>query len=129
MHSTRMLAACVSFERQHARHVSEADAEAVWQLLHTDAKAAGIMPADNAQAVMTDWLCGGEEFAPVCAVVGGVAANNVVKAVSHSGAPLHNCFYFSLFDGRGVVEQHPAEAVANGHKAKVVIETIDLDDD
>ncbi|GLC36363.1 hypothetical protein PLESTB_000769800 [Pleodorina starrii] len=46
------------------------------------------------------------ELAPVCAVVGGVVANNVLRAVSHVGPPLRNLFCYSLLvrDGLGMEE-------------------------
>ncbi len=45
-------------------------------------------------------------LAPVCALVGGVAANAVLRAVSRVGAPLCNLFLYSLLarDGLGVEE-------------------------
>ncbi|KAG2490524.1 hypothetical protein HYH03_011145 [Edaphochlamys debaryana] len=46
------------------------------------------------------------ELAPVCAVVGGVVANNVLRGISRVGAPLRNLFFYSLAarDGLGVEE-------------------------
>jgi len=52
------------------------------------------------------------EYAPAAAVVGAVAANAALRAVSRSGAPLRNVFFFSCADGRGLVEDQPA--LANG---------------
>ncbi|GIL50532.1 hypothetical protein Vafri_6693 [Volvox africanus] len=46
------------------------------------------------------------ELAPVCAVVGGAVANNVLRAVSHCNPPLRNFFCYSYLarDGLGVEE-------------------------
>ncbi|KAG2426140.1 hypothetical protein HYH02_014855 [Chlamydomonas schloesseri] len=46
------------------------------------------------------------ELAPVCAVVGGVVANNVLRALSAVNAPLRNFFFYSYLvrDGLGVEE-------------------------
>ncbi|EFJ44580.1 hypothetical protein VOLCADRAFT_95199 [Volvox carteri f. nagariensis] len=46
------------------------------------------------------------ELAPVCAVVGGVMANNLLRAVSQVNPPLRNLFFYSFFvrDGLGVEE-------------------------
>ncbi|GFT63246.1 SUMO-activating enzyme subunit 1 [Nephila pilipes] len=44
------------------------------------------------------------ELSPVCAVIGGVLANEIIKGISHKGDPIHN---FLLFDGEtctGAVE-------------------------
>lgn len=38
------------------------------------------------------------------AVLGGVLANEVLKAVSCRGEPMNNFFFYSLLDGSGVVE-------------------------
>jgi hypothetical protein len=72
---------------------------------------------DILQQLLTSYANGDAEFAPVCAVVGGVMANNVIKAVSHSGAPVKNLFYYSLFDGRGLVEDMPQEEHAKQQAA------------
>ena len=49
-------------------------------------------------------LPAGEELAPVSAIVGGVAANHIVRALSRVNAPIKNMLLFSLHDGAGVVE-------------------------
>ena len=84
--------------------------------------------ASCAMAPAAPWAL--RELAPVCAVGGGVVANNVIRALSHSGAPLHNLFFYCLLDGRGVVELRPREAAgpANGAPdCKAPIDTIDID--
>jgi hypothetical protein len=50
------------------------------------------------------------EYAPAAATVGAVAANAALRAVSRSGAPLRNTFFYSCADGRGLVEDQPALA-------------------
>uniref|UniRef100_A0A8D0B4R7 SUMO-activating enzyme subunit 1 n=1 Tax=Salvator merianae TaxID=96440 RepID=A0A8D0B4R7_SALMN len=44
------------------------------------------------------------EMAPVCAVVGGVLSQEVVKALSQRDPPLNNFFFFDGMKGNGVVE-------------------------
>ena len=46
------------------------------------------------------------ELAPVCAVVGGVVANNVLRALSAANPPLRNFFFYSYLvrDGLGLEE-------------------------
>lgn len=34
------------------------------------------------------------ELAPVCAIVGGVVASEVIKVISGKGAPINNAFFF-----------------------------------
>ena len=38
------------------------------------------------------------EMAPVCAVVGGVVASEVIKIISGKGAPINNAFFFDALD-------------------------------
>uniref|UniRef100_A0A6J0T687 SUMO-activating enzyme subunit 1 n=1 Tax=Pogona vitticeps TaxID=103695 RepID=A0A6J0T687_9SAUR len=44
------------------------------------------------------------EMAPVCAVVGGVLSQEVVKALSQRDSPLNNFFFFNGMKGSGIVE-------------------------
>ena len=44
------------------------------------------------------------ELSPVCAVVGGVLAQEVIKAVSQKDKPLNNFFLFDGYNSEGVVE-------------------------
>ncbi|KAK3043234.1 hypothetical protein RJ639_002477 [Escallonia herrerae] len=44
------------------------------------------------------------EFPPVCAVVGGILGQEVIKALSGKGDPLKNFFFYDAVDGKGVVE-------------------------
>lgn len=44
------------------------------------------------------------ELTPVAAIVGGVAAQEIVKAVSAKGAVLLNCFYYDGTTGTGDIE-------------------------
>ncbi|KAM7004039.1 SUMO-activating enzyme subunit 1 [Passerculus sandwichensis] len=45
------------------------------------------------------------EMAPVCAVLGGVLGQEVVKALSHRDPPHNNFFFFDGVRGQGVVER------------------------
>lgn len=44
------------------------------------------------------------QLSPVCAIVGGVLAQDIIKAVSQKDLPHNNFFFFSTLDGAGVVE-------------------------
>jgi hypothetical protein len=104
-------AACAELEAAHSRPVAPADAEAVQGIIQQRAAGSGVSTTSVAAQMVPSYLSP-SEFAPVCAVTGGVIANNVVRAVSKSGAPLSNFFYYSLMDGKGVVEQVPPPAAA-----------------
>ena len=49
------------------------------------------------------YLEGSGEFAPVCSVMGGMLANELVKIVSLKGDPVQNFFFYDIFDGKGVL--------------------------
>ncbi|XP_005991664.1 SUMO-activating enzyme subunit 1 isoform X2 [Latimeria chalumnae] len=49
------------------------------------------------------------EMAPVCAVVGGVLGQEIVKALSHRDSPHNNLFFFDGIKGNGIVDCHGAE--------------------
>nr|XP_028597605.1 SUMO-activating enzyme subunit 1 [Podarcis muralis] len=59
--------------------------------------AADLLPDDFASSCCS-------EVAPVCAVVGGVLGQEVVKALSQRDAPLNNFFFFDGMRGNGMVE-------------------------
>lgn len=44
------------------------------------------------------------QLSPVCAIVGGVLAQEIIKAVSQKDPPHNNFFFFNTQDGAGVVE-------------------------
>ncbi|GMP34170.1 hypothetical protein CsSME_00007154 [Camellia sinensis var. sinensis] len=44
------------------------------------------------------------EFPPVCAVIGGILGQEVIKAISGKGDPLKNFFFFDAMDGKGIIE-------------------------
>ncbi|GAV90346.1 ThiF domain-containing protein, partial [Cephalotus follicularis] len=49
-------------------------------------------------------LVGAKEFPPVCAIIGGILGQEVIKAISGKGDPLKNFFFFDAMDGKGTVE-------------------------
>ncbi|XP_053123332.1 SUMO-activating enzyme subunit 1 isoform X2 [Hemicordylus capensis] len=79
---------------------SAEDTEALLQMraevLDTLGVGADLLPADFASCF--------SEMAPVCAVVGGVLGQEVVKALSQRDPPLNNFFFFDGMKGNGVVE-------------------------
>lgn len=111
------------------RTLTTDDLSTVQQQLHSTA---GSHPAaDTAEQLLSSTITATAEFAPVCAVLGGVIANNIVMAVSASGSPLNNLFYYTLFDGKGVVETQPTAAAAEVKAAakpqQEPVEQVELD--
>ncbi|KAG8379447.1 hypothetical protein BUALT_Bualt07G0089500 [Buddleja alternifolia] len=55
-------------------------------------------------ALLERLLEGTREFPPVCAIVGGILGQEVIKAISGKGDPLKNFFFFDATDGKGIIE-------------------------
>ncbi|KAH6797167.1 SUMO activating enzyme 1B [Perilla frutescens var. hirtella] len=49
-------------------------------------------------------LEGRSEFPPVCAIIGGILGQEVIKAISGKGDPMKNFFFFNAMDGKGTIE-------------------------
>ncbi|KAK1305491.1 SUMO-activating enzyme subunit 1B-1 [Acorus calamus] len=47
---------------------------------------------------------GQREFPPVCAVIGGILGQEVIKAISGKGDPIKNFFFYDAADGKGIIE-------------------------
>lgn len=45
------------------------------------------------------------ELSPVCAVVGGILGQEIIKAVSHKDKPHNNFFFYNGVEGSGLVDQ------------------------
>ncbi|KAE8777402.1 SUMO-activating enzyme subunit 1A [Hordeum vulgare] len=50
---------------------------------------------------------GKKEHPPVCAILGGILGQEVIKSISCKGNPIKNFFYFDAADGKGVMEDIP----------------------
>ncbi|XP_047072005.1 SUMO-activating enzyme subunit 1A-like isoform X2 [Lolium rigidum] len=50
---------------------------------------------------------GKKEHPPVCAILGGILGQEVIKSISCKGDPVKNFFYFDAADGKGVMEDIP----------------------
>ena len=114
-------AVCADFEKQTGRFPGSGDLDFLRQqarILATgvqadaqlDAKAGTPLPRNLVREdVMPDqaleeYVLGSAELPPVNAVLGGVLANEMLKAVSHKGEPINNMFLFSLADNVGLIE-------------------------
>jgi len=49
------------------------------------------------------------ELSPVCAIVGGIVAQEIIKAVSHKDQPLNNYFFYSGLEYSGLVAKLPPD--------------------
>eukprot|EP00250_Pteridium_aquilinum_P005709 c15763_g1_i1 orf=88-1104(+) len=52
------------------------------------------------------------EHPPVCAIVGGILGQELLKAISGKGEPLKNFFFFDPSDGKGIIEEIPRSSCA-----------------
>ncbi|KAK9835508.1 hypothetical protein WJX74_002008 [Apatococcus lobatus] len=99
-----ILRVCFELEQRHKRCLRAADAAEAKQLAHELIAREGASGELFSEPLLDEFLCGNQGLAAVNAVLGGVLANEILKAVSHRGEPLNNFMYFCLLDGAGVVE-------------------------
>ncbi len=80
--------------------LAEAVVARAGQLLSAGGHASSSVPA-LPSVVSTLVSSRGYDLAPVCAVMGGVLAGEVVKVISGKDEPIHNLFVFEGMSGRG----------------------------
>ncbi len=97
-------AVCYELEHKHKRCLDTRDAAEAKQLAQEIGAQAGAKQELFSEALLDEFLTGKSGLAAVNAVLGGVLANEILKAVSHRGEPLNNFMFFCLVDGAGVVE-------------------------
>lgn len=121
--ATAAAAALAAAEDELGRPLTAADAavaEAHLQRLTAAATPAPPAWAEAAARQLPGWVAAGasgDEFAPVAAVTGGVVANDVIRAVSHSDAPTNNVFLYGVA-GRSLVHVLPPPGVSSSAAAK-----------
>lgn len=99
-------AVAAAFEQQHRRFPGPDDAGALLRLKGEACGAAGVDPAALPDEQVAAYAAGEQDMPAINAVVGGVLANEVLKAAGGRDAPLNNFFLFSLAEGgQGVVER------------------------
>jgi ubiquitin-like 1-activating enzyme E1 A len=49
------------------------------------------------------------EVSPVCAIVGGILAQELIKVVTGKDEPINNFFFYNGMDGGGFVELIPSK--------------------
>lgn len=74
--------------------------------LTTEAEAVGgVAAGDAAEAALELAGCGSGDMAAVHAIMGGVLANELLKAVSRKGEPANNLFLYDVGSGIGKVHR------------------------
>eukprot|EP00891_Asterochloris_glomerata_P009482 jgi/Astpho2/9482/Aster-x1580 len=102
-----ILQACKKVEEQTGSKLQPADLPKLQQQLstlqaaHKTTAKFKILPA-----LVQEFAEGTYEMPAVNAVLGGVLANEMLKAVSSKGTPVLNFFLYSLTDAQGVIQHH-----------------------
>lgn len=91
------------FEVEQNRRVNEEDYEKLRQLRDRLCSDEGPVKAQLCDEMVEDYLATSQEFAPINAIVGGVLAQEALKAISGKGEPLNNFFFYELDTGEGRV--------------------------
>eukprot|EP00898_Chlorokybus_atmophyticus_P005571 jgi/Chlat1/6014/Chrsp4S06316 len=97
------------FEEQNNRRpgqVQSSDLPAVLELRKSVCAEQAVEQARCPDFLLEELVAAGpREMPAVCAIVGGVFGQDVLRTVSGSGAPINNFFFFSVEDGAGLVER------------------------
>ena len=108
-------AVCATKEGEVGDFLASQDSADILAFGYNLAKTQGALPKVIDIETLQDYLEGTEEMAPVNSIVGGVLANEVLKAVSGRGEPYDNLFLYSMADGGGFIERlaPPVKIVAS----------------
>ncbi|RWR80003.1 SUMO-activating enzyme subunit 1B-1-like protein [Cinnamomum micranthum f. kanehirae] len=96
-----------SFEQAEGRNPGEtslADLPTVLVLRKELCEAQSFNESQIPVGLLERLLAGTREYPPVCAILGGILGQEVIKAISGKGDPLKNFFLFDVVDGKGVIE-------------------------
>ncbi|QCD85003.1 ubiquitin-like 1-activating enzyme E1 A [Vigna unguiculata] len=91
-------------EGRSAGEVSIADLSAVLKLKKDLCTAQSLNESHVPDTLLERLVTNATEFPPVCALIGGILGQEVIKAISGKGDPLKNFFFFDVFDGKGIIE-------------------------
>ncbi|KAJ9524696.1 hypothetical protein QJQ45_024315 [Haematococcus lacustris] len=97
-----------AFEAQEGRAVRAGDEAALKATAAALEAGEGAAPGSISTSLLESWVLDAGlalAAAPAAAVAGGVLANSIIRSISRVGTPLDNFFFFSLHDGKGMVER------------------------
>ncbi|KAM7254229.1 hypothetical protein ACFE04_028529 [Oxalis oulophora] len=95
------------FEEAEGRKPGElsiSDLPGVLKLSNEVCKANSVSESHIPEALLERLVTGTAEFPPVCAIVGGILGQEVIKVISGKGDPVKNFFFFNATDGKGIIE-------------------------
>lgn len=108
LHAMHPPSAAVSlFEREAGRLAGAGDLPALLAAKARLLAEQGLPASAVDDRALESYAADSEGMPAISAVVGGVLANEVLKAVSRKGDPLQNFFLYSLADGAGAVARMP----------------------
>ncbi|KAF8399990.1 hypothetical protein HHK36_015863 [Tetracentron sinense] len=90
-----------SFEQAAERNPGEnsvIDLPSVLKLRKELCKSQSLNESDIPDGLLKRLLAGTREFPPVCAIIGGILGQEVIKAISGKGDPLKNFFFFGVIE-------------------------------
>ncbi|KAK6924654.1 THIF-type NAD/FAD binding fold [Dillenia turbinata] len=91
-------------EGRNPGETSVADLPSVLKLRKEICEAQSVNESFIPEALLGRLLAGTREFPPVCAIVGGILGQEVIKAISGKGDPIKNFFLFDAVNGKGIIE-------------------------
>ncbi|XVF49586.1 hypothetical protein PTKIN_Ptkin04bG0024700 [Pterospermum kingtungense] len=91
-------------EGRNPGETSIADLPGVLKLRNELCETNSVNESQIPDSLLERLLVGTLEFPPVCAVIGGILGQEVIKAISGKGDPLKNFFFFDALDGKGLIE-------------------------
>ncbi|CAA7404688.1 unnamed protein product [Spirodela intermedia] len=71
------------------------------QLCEAQSLSESFIPASVLERLLA---AGAREHPPVCAILGGILGQEVIKGISGKGDPVKNFFFFDTTDGKGIIE-------------------------
>ena len=96
----------MQLEMEQRRGVAAADSAALHAARTALCTAEGLDDGAVHLQALEAYAASSEEMPAISAIVGGVVANDLLKAVAGKGEPLvNNLFLYSLVDGTGWVER------------------------
>ncbi|KNA22993.1 hypothetical protein SOVF_028830 [Spinacia oleracea] len=102
--ATRVIERFEETETRTSGETSLADLPNVLKLRKELCEAQCISESQIPDSLLERLLLGKLEFPPVCAIIGGILGQEVIKAISCKGEPIKNFFYFDAADGKGLIE-------------------------
>lgn len=109
----------------------EKDSEKLMELLNSLVDSSSIKEKDNpVKRLDSEWLTNIQgSLSPVCAILGGVAGQDMIRALSGKDIPIYNTFAFDGINMDGIVNKVGIKDVDATKNAPIVRDVLQIDDD